>query len=349
MSRLTEQKYDIIKGVSIYFVVCIHIVYRFFTPEWQPLAFELYNYLTGFAVPTFLILGGFFFGKKYFREGASLSGSDVKKGLINTLRRLVLPYYLFVSLLTCYNLIIGKDIFWKHFLFIDVREHGLYFLIIYTYASVFALSLLWLFKHRPKKSTSVLIAVSSLIFFVFPHHMRHIDSVVLSYLPLISFFCFGIPLYFLITHFETRIRSENTALALGIVLISYTALIYGARKILGPFPVITSAPPTVFELIYCLLAFWLALCLMSRDFFINTFKWVKAGSFGTNSLFIFLVHPFLINGVAPAVKAGYHHLNIDYNTSVFIIPVLITAYLVTLLSSVLFRLLPHHFKSLFTR
>ena len=74
-------KFNVLKGISIYFVVCIHFFYKFFTPNNKPLSIEIYNYFTGFAVPFFLILGGYFLGKKYLYGDREITFIELKKAI----------------------------------------------------------------------------------------------------------------------------------------------------------------------------------------------------------------------------------------------------------------------------
>lgn len=342
-------KYNIIKGVSIFLVVCIHIVYIFFSKSSKPLFFEIYNYITGLAVPFFLILGGFFFSKKYLNNyKVNFTLDSFVKAIIGIFKRVVVPYYLFVLILTFYNYTNGNEIFWKHFLFIDSNEHGLYFLIIYTYSFVFSISLLYLLKGFRGKIIALTISILSLSFYIIVWKVDCSQSVVISQLPYISFFTFGALFYFLDSLVLIKKEQKMISVIVLSLIVIYTMGLYLMRKIIGPFPVFTSAPPTVFRLIYCVLFYWFFLCILSNIEVSSLLKKFHFDRFGVDSLFIFLIHPYLIKVAVPAIREIYSMLNLNYD-NMFLFVVIVLAYLITFISHFIYKLLPNQIMAIFSR
>jgi len=351
-------KYNLIKSISIFLVVCIHVVYKFFTADSKPFAFDLYNYITSFGVPFFLILGGFFFSKKFLNTKRNFTSKVLINSSTSLLKRLIIPFYFFVLLLTAYNLLIGKDVLWSQFLFIDSNENGLYFVIIYVYSSVFSLFFLYLLRNKtnPWEKTRIVIPLISLVLFpitsylvtVFPH------NAVISQLPYICFFSFGIPLFFLNQYIEEKYTKNHCnfkiLILLSIILFLYTVCLYFARKFFGNFPVFTSGPPPIFRMIYCLLLFQVSLILLSSKSITYFVKKIFTIDFGVNSLFIFFIHPYFIKiFIAPVINLFCSTISFNIHQNIFIIPVIITAYLITYLSNLTFLILPIKFQKFFSR
>lgn len=343
-------KYDALKGICIYFVVCIHFVYKFFTPEKKPLSFEVYNYITGFAVPLFLVLGGFFFAKKYLSKDVCVGKDELKFSLRSLFNRIVIPYYIFVVILTCYNAVTGKSIFWSHFLFIDSNSHGLYYLIIYVYSFLWCLFIVFIFpRNVSKKYLIVLIPLISLIFFPIVFMHSNIHSVVFSQLPLISFFAIGIPLYFIQDYLEKNVTYCNYKTVLGtfLLIITLTAIIYHLRKIFGAFPVFVSAPPSIWILFYCAFGFLMAINILSSRIISQVVDKLVFVSFGANSLFIFLIHPYFIKVFIPIIFKTTYLIGLSISNDMFLLVILIFSYLTTMLSHFSIRLLPIRVRNIF--
>lgn len=335
-----------IKGMSIYLVVCIHFVYSFFTPENKPLLFEMYNYVTQLAVPFFMIIGGFFFCKKFLKGNKNLNFQDILKALSGLFVRVVVPYYIFTILLSFYNISTTGNIFWKQFLFIDSRGNGLYFLIIYTYSVLFSIFLLSIFQYGfSNKKIIFLIPVVSLLFYPVSHflHQAYPDNGIVLALPLISFFASGMPIYLM---FEKMINDKYACRRLFIigvsifVLFMYTLMLYIARKYIGYFSIFTSSPPTIYRMIYCIIIFIISLVVFSFDSIISLVKRYYFLDFGVNSLFIFLIHPYFVKIIVPFVCLIFAKTKIDVFSNWFFLPLLLVSYMVTYLSHKFLSLVP---------
>ncbi len=343
-------QYDALKGICIFFVVCIHFVYRFFTPEQKPASFEAYNYITGFAVPLFLVLGGFFFAKKFLCDEVSIDRAALKSILTSFFYRVLVPYYIFVTILSCYNFSVGNPVFWWHFLLIDSNSHGLYYLIIYVYSFLWSLFILYLLQTKVSKQYFIsLIPLLSLVFFPIVFMNSDIHRIVFRHLPLIAFFAIGIPLYFTQDFLKNKVSHYNykTVLVTSLLIAALTAIIYYLRHFLGPFPVFSTAPTSVWMLFYCALAFLFAINILS----IPAISWLADKlmlvSFGVNSLFIFLIHPYLIKVFIPIIESATSSLEIPINSNMFLLPVLVIAYFTTMLSHFSIRLLPVKIRNIF--
>lgn len=341
-------KYNNLKGFSIYLVVCIHLIYKFYTPDSRPILFEMYNYVTGLAVPFFLILGGFFFSKKYIMIGSGLDGVQLIKAIKNCFYRIIVPYYIFVVILSIYNYVIGENIYWKHFLFIDSNAHGLYYLIIYTYSFVFSLVLTYLMRKLNGLQISIFLAAISVNFYFVTANIGTTNNVVLLQLPYISFFCFGSLLHAVINVYNNKMSASKHAVILLLSIVLLTGLIWLARKIFGPFAIFTTAPPTIFRLIYCLLLFCLALILLSNPFLSKRMRQIGFGVFGLNSLFIFLIHPYLIKISVPILLNIYSMFQWEFDNQFFPV-IIVVAYVITYLSNAIFNILPQKIKQVFSR
>lgn len=348
IKNISDDTFDLIKGLSIFFVVSIHIVYSFFTPHSKPLLFEFYNYLTGLAVPFFYILGGFFFAHKYIYNQEPFTKEIYIKSIKLTLKRIVIPYYIFVLILFIYNALTGIPIYWPHIFFINSNTHGLYYLIIYTYSFLFTSTILFIFNKFNKKLCSFIIFILSLSFFLIEIGIQHENNVVFSHLPDISFYCSGIIVYHIFNYFNIS-TSKKATINYIIILIAYAFLLYVARKIFGPFPIITSAPPTIFRLIFCVLIFFIVINIFSTKFISYSFKKMKFNKFGQQSLFIFLIHPYFIKFFIPFIAYIYKIFSFNYNNNFFVITVLAISYLISIISLFTILLIPKKVASIFTR
>jgi len=343
-----EDKYNALKGVSIFFVVTIHYVYKFFTPQAKPFSVELMNYLTSFAVPLFLIMGGYFFSRKFLDTSRSVLIDEglLKASFLGLLKRIVLPYYMFSIFLSLYDYSIGQPILWTQFLFIDSNSHGLYYLIIYTYAFLFCLSFVFIAQFFLNKKLIVvhLTLLSLISFCIIPPGVFVGKGVVFRQLPLIAFFCIGVPLYFVQTSLvEQRFKGVGMPSLIGaffIISVVLTCCIVLLRKIFGPFPVFTSAPPTIWRLLYSSIVFLIILNLLSLEKLVTCLHKSEFVAFGSNSLFIFLIHPYLIKIVYPVICYLSQVFSLTIYSNAFLIVILVVAFITTIISDKLLWVVP---------
>ena len=352
----TSQKVDIIKGVLIFLVVYLHVMFKFYTPSVQrpPLLVEILNYLASFAVPLFLMLGGFFFSGKILnllKQGKSVDLFSFFKGII---KRLFIPYYIFVFILVLHNYVIGAAFPLDIFLLIDADTKGLYFILIYFYAFLFALlsfRLLTIFKFQANRIFSIYIPIISLLFFPLCHFLIpwFPDNFLLRNLPLICMFTFG----FLVWPWFENIKqlSSNNRLELlfllGIAVLIFTLFLWGARRIWGAFPVFVSHPPSVAVLLYTLLLFVILLVVfVPGESFVHLGRILFLQKMGEESLFIFFLHPYLLLFIVPVLSFFCNELTAS---NLFFLPLLIASCLTSLLSLVCFAFLPSSVKKIFVR
>jgi fucose 4-O-acetylase-like acetyltransferase len=348
--KTRSQNFEALKGVCIYFVVCIHFVYQFFTPEEKPIAFEAYNYITSFAVPLFLVLSGYFFAKKYLSSGKPVGIDTLISSFKTLFFRILIPYYIFVVILSCYNYAVGVPVFWKHFLFIDSNSHGLYYLIIHVYSFLWCMLVVYFLQEKVSTKYHVLlVSVSGFVFFPIVFANSGVSSVVFRQLPLIAFFTSGIPLYFIQKYVRENILNYEykTAFYSFLGVMALTIIVYFLRKYLGPFPVFSSAPPSVWKLLYCALVFLIAINFLSIPTVSRVFERLMFVSFGTNSLYIFLIHPYFIKAFVPIIESVVSSMNLSVNNNSFLLPVLAVSYFVTVLSQRSFGLLPEKIRNIF--
>jgi hypothetical protein len=353
-AKIQLDEFDAIKGLSIYWVVCIHIVYSFFSAESKPLLFDIYNYFTQLAVPFFMILGGFFFAKKYLQSNKLINTQDLAKSVKNTFSRIVIPYYIFAVLLAVNNIVSGKNVYWKQFLFIDSNSHGLYFLIIYTYSLIFSICLLKVLQRVfSNKNIIFMMPIVSLLFFPLSNYLHYIfpsNKIVLD-IPLITFFSFGIPIYFFYKNIFDKYNKSYTHVifVLCLFISIFTLILFFARKYYGSFPVFVSSPPTIYRMVYCITIFMLVLIFFSNKKNMKYIRKTHMVPFGVNSLFIFLIHPYFLKFIIPMVVYSYGILEIPIFSNYFFVPMLLLSYLVTFLSYKMFTYLPVRIQNIFSR
>lgn len=350
-TKIRDVRLDELKGLCIYFVVVIHFMYSFFTPTVKPFSFEIINYITGFAVPLFLVSGGFFFAKKFFKKNTFVDLDYLTTSFKSLFRRVIVPYYIFIIVLSCYNFLCSKPIFWPHFLFIDSNSHGLYFLIIYVYSFTFCLFFVYFLQNYCNKKTMVvMIPALSFVFFPIVSMNIDVDKVVFRNLPLISFFAVGIPLYFVQVFLQKHTKNHPHKIAAGlfllILVLTFTLCIL--RKVFGTFPVFVSSPPSVWMLIYCSLLFLMSITLLSIPAISKISSKLLLVRFGYNSLFIFLLHPYFINVFAPVLGITTTYLGLSTNNNFFLIPVLVASYFTLVLCQYTFNLLPPTVRNIFS-
>jgi hypothetical protein len=144
-------------------------------------------------------------------------------------------------------------------------------------------------------------------------------------------------------------KSKNKLLvfsSLCIFSVIYTAMLYYARTIVDNLPIFT-IPVTIFQLIYTIIAFILLLILLDNvKYAIYLGKLLCFDGFGRESLFIFLLHPYFMY-LLPSLFLFFFKNTINHNA--FIFPLLLSAYIITLLSYGVYRMLPPRIKQLFSR
>jgi fucose 4-O-acetylase-like acetyltransferase len=351
--KANYEKFDALKGIAIFLVVSIHFTYNLFPSGVTPALLQGYNYITMYAVPLFLVLGGYFFASKFIDRCNGISKKEFYYSISGIFRRIGVPYYISVAVLTCYNIIVDKDIYWKSFFFIDSHEHGLYFLIIYIYAFIFSFILCVISQKRLSKfSTVSMIATVSLFFFIITYSFESLlpDNIVFKQLPLISFFCFGIPLYFLQKILiNYKINRIKIAFMLIIGIILFTLCLYILRKFFGPFAVFVNCPTTIYLLLYSLIVFLFLITILSYPLVLGVCK--KAGfvNFGSNSLFIFLFHPYLVKVIVPNIVSVFEKNNMVLFSNAMFPVVLMLSYIVVYCSSKLCEAMPLQFQKVFSR
>jgi hypothetical protein len=347
----TTDKYSIFKGITILFVVSIHVLYKFHGHD-KPGVLEAFNYIIGFSVPLFMILGGFFLTSR-LENLKSLE--DIKFYLIRVAKRILIPYYIFIIILTCFCYLTSKQLSILPFLLVDANTHGLYFIIIYIYSYIMSGLLTYFFIVVFKIKKNILLAIVlpliSLIFFplskIFIEYFPY--SSVAGSLSYISYFIFGFP----IAIFCRKISSLNTIKKfrwLFIVIVFsffYTIFLYFARKIYGHFPIIASHPPTFFLLIYSICVFLILNILLDELNILTVIgKKLLLNKFGDESLFIFYIHPYFIYLLPFIFNAFFKDI---LHNNMFVFPWLVFSYLITFFSLKIYDILPLKYKTIFSR
>lgn len=340
-------KFNIFKGIVIFLVVCIHILYKFHGRD-KPLVLEAFNYITGFSVPLFMALGGFFLEPKLENNCSMQSLKLLFKRLV---KRILVPYYIFITILIIFELLTGSSPSLKALFLIDVNTHGLYFIIIYIYSYIIASILSYLINKASNNNSIALLAITpaiSLIFFPISNILsnRFPDSTVANNISLIPYFVFGLPLYKVMSHIDKSNKKLVVFSSLCIFSVIYTAILYYARTIVYDLPIFT-IPVTIFQLIYTITAFILLLIILDNvKYVVDLGKLLYFDGFGKESLFIFLLHPYFMY-LLPPLFLFFFKNTINHNT--FIFPLLLSAYIITLFSYGVYRMLPPRIKQLFSR
>ncbi len=344
-------KYSIIKGIAILFIVSIHVLYKFHGHD-KPRMLEALNYLIGFAVPLFMILGGFFITKKL--ENIK-SAEDIKVLFLRIVNRLLIPYYIFIVILTCFLYLDGKQLSILPFLLIDANTHGLYFIIIYIYAYAVSGLSAYFFIVILKLNKNVILAITlpllSLLFFP-------LSKTLINYFPncnvahslsFVSYFIFGFP----VAIFCRKISSSNTSrkficlFVICIFCIFYSLCLLFARKIFGHFPIISDSPPSLLRLIFCLCAFLFLYIILDEIKIITVIgNKLLFNKLGDESLFIYFVHPYFIYFLPFIFN---HFFKYFIKNNMFIVPWIISSYLIAFLSLKILYILPLKYKSIFSR
>jgi len=349
--RNIVDKYNIFKGIAIFFVVSIHVLYKFHGYD-KPKLLEVFNYVIGFSIPLFMMLGGFFLTPKLESLTTIEHLNIFFKRIV---KRILLPYYFFSILLICFRILIKKPISILPLLLIDANTHGLYFVIIYIYSYTFSIlsvyCLNFIFKNKKNVLLTVVLPLISLIFFPFSKILIEYfpNSSVAGTLSYISYFIFGFPIFMLCQKISSlkSIDKFKSLFVLCLFCFIYTGCLYYARKIYGHFPIISDHPPSLFRLIYSI-CFFLFLYIISDEIKIFTLigKRILLDRFGENSLFIFFVHPYFIYLLPLIFNAFFKNL---IHNNMFIFPWLVSSYLITFFSLQLYIILPLRFKNIFSR
>jgi fucose 4-O-acetylase-like acetyltransferase len=349
---MNKDKYNVFKGITILLVVSIHVLYKFYGHD-KPILLEVMNYVTSFSVPLFMILGGYFFTSKL--ESLS-SFYDLKKIFKRLFKRIIIPYYIFVLILICFNLISGINMdVWPLLLLYDANTHGLYFILIYIYSYVFSALIYYiLIKYLTNNKYIILtyiVPTIGLLFIPLTYYFIKLFpyNTVVSSLTYISYFFVGFPIYYIckrISLLKFYMKIKIYFIFLFCVII-YTVLLYYMRTIFGHFSVITTSPPTLFLLIYSIFVFMFFYFILEQvDYITFGAKCIMINKFGEESLFIFFIHPYFIYLLPIIFNAICKDI---IHTNMFIIPWIISTYLITFCSLLIYKLLPSRIKTVFSR
>lgn len=343
--------YNMIKGISILLVVAIHILYRFHGQE-KPALVQAFSYLTGFSVPLFMIIGGFFLTSKLEKLSEFKSLLLILKRLV---KRIIIPYYIFVFILIVFRLSTHRPVrIWPLILLLDVNTHGLYFILIYIYAYVISAvtmyALNFFLKGKTTLSLTLIIPCASLVFFPLSVHLlKHYPSnTVFASLTYITYFITGFPLFFLCNKISAMgLKGKIKVFALILLTcFLYTAILYSAR--FGGWKLtIYSTPPSFFYMIYSVL-FFLIIYIVVENVPVLSYigKKLRVDKFGEQSLWIFLTHPYFMY-VLPIIFAILFSGIIK--TNAFVLPWFFCTYAVTWLCLQLMKPLPLKIKRIFSR
>jgi hypothetical protein len=340
------------KGVTILLVVSIHVLYKFHGAD-KPIVLELFNYVTGFAVPLFLILGGYFFFKKVERIS---NGGHLIETFKKLCSRIILPYYISVLLLVFFRMIIGRPVSpWPLFFLYDANTHGLYFILIYIYAYVFTATLFYilsvLIKFNTKFVLVIMVPCLSLLFFPFSGYLMEAfpNNFVVGALPYISFFVAGFPICELCERIALLSSIKKTMIFTFIVILGclYTITLYVVRLNFGHFRIITSHPPTLYFLIYSVLCFLMFYFIIIEAGFLSVVgKTMLINRLGEESLFVFLIHPYFVYLLPSLFNSLFENMIAN---NLFLLPWAISTYVISILTLYIYKVMPLPVKSIFSR
>lgn len=345
-----SEKINIFKGIIILFVVSIHILFTFHGHN-KPKLIEFFYYIIGFSVPLFLLLGGFFLSNKLININ---SKNYIILLLKRLLKRIMVPYYLFVGILMIFCFITNRPFSIKLFLLLDADTHGLYFIIIYIYSyviSVLSVYYLSIVFNNTNILINIIIPLISLIFFPLTKILIDYfpDNTVVCSLSYISFFIFGFPVAMIcrrISFYNSKVKCKYLIFII-LLFLFYTFLLYYCRKIFGFFSIIATKPPTIFFLIYSVFIFIIIYIIIEEfDIITKIGNKLKINEFGRQSLFIFFIHPYFIYSL-PLIYFFFFE-NLIYS-NLFIIPWILSSYIITFLSLKIYEFLPERMKYLFSR
>ncbi len=353
MNRLFENEkiYNIFKGISIILVVAIHILYRFHSKNKPPLV-EAVNYIIGFSVPLFMMIGGFFLAPKLINIKDK---NALKQMFIRMLKRILLPYYIFVFILIIFRYSTGRslDILPLFFLY-DANTHGLYFIQLYIYAYCFSLFSLYIsifiFKINNKYLIYIYLPLMSLVFFPVSFQLLKIFplNTVCSSLTYIVYFIVGFPIYFFlkkISEFEED-KKKCVLVTIFFSCVVYTGFLVLIMRNFENIHVFTT-PPSIYRLILSIYFFIFLIITIDS---INIVKIISektyVNKFGEQSLWIFFIHPYFIYPLPYIFHRFYEKI---LNTNYFIFPWFVSTYIITLISFLTYKTMPSFLKRLFSR
>jgi len=349
MGKNKVDAYSVLKGISIFLVVCIHVLYKFHGAD-KPKLLEALNYITGFAVPLFMIIGGFFLTTKL--EHCT---EDIKLYFKHLLKRILIPYYIFCLILTLFRFLTNKKLFLYPFLLIDAGTHGLYFIIIYVYSYTISGLLFYLIstfnKFDKKIIISIIIPLISFLSFPISNWLSRYapDNSVVIGLTLISYFTAGFPIAVFCRKITPRnfLYKMNILLAIICFLFIYTGILYLFRTFYAKFPIF-SAQPSIFVLIYSICIFLILFIILNEiAFFTVIGKKILFDRFGNESLFIFYIHPYFIYLLPDIFNMIY--LKNTINSNLFVFPWVFFSYLIALISLKIYDILPVKIQKIFSR
>jgi surface polysaccharide O-acyltransferase-like enzyme len=147
MQKARDDKYSLLKGMFIYFVICTHTMISLGYAEggeYSSIAMALLDRSVGFGVPFFLLLSGFFISKK-FKGTLNFDNVTFKFFLKATiLKRVLIPYYIFTTAYMLKRAVLGQKITYSNYFLLESQAHGLYYLVVFIYGLFF---FFWLDGH----------------------------------------------------------------------------------------------------------------------------------------------------------------------------------------------------------
>lgn len=336
---------DVIKGLCAFLVVFSHTINTTLGYD-RPPVFDLYHYIRMLSVPFFLIVGGYVYALSRTKRKRDLKISSFSWKVFT---RLIVPYYVAVSLLAIYNYVIGKEIYWPMFLFLDTNENGLYFVLVYVF-SIFIFELFSRVEFLTLNSRLLLVlAIFSPLVYYFS---LNYESFMPGYLNIYEeiagfvFFASGVLIYLIEKVLVLR-WSANRVLVSSFVGLAVVMFIALYTKIFFPeVAVFVSPPPTFFLIAYAFFAFIAIKAVFDSGYFINIFKSMRFDSIGKISFFIYLFHPFFLKAFGVYIEriANYYPMG-NFSFIIF----LVLAVVVFLLCIGVFKLLPKTAKDFFVR
>jgi len=333
--RQTIDAYSVLKGVSILFVVSIHVLYKFHGAD-KPKLLEAFNYVIGFAVPLFMIIGGFFLTTKL--ENIN-SAEDIKLYFKHLFKRILVPYYIFCLILTLFQFLTNRKVSLDPFLLIGANAHGLYFIITYVYAYAIAGLLFYIITAFSKldKRITLFIILPLIGFVFFP----------LNY---ISYFIAGFPMRFICRKLSP-LKFLDKMKILSIIIafcFMYTWILYSLKENYGKTFLYSGNSPTLLLLIYSICVFLILYIILNEiNILVAIGKKLLIDRFGEQSLFVFYIHPYFMY-LLPDIFNTLHLKSI-INTNMFVFPWIILTYLITLISLKIYDILPVRIQKIFSR
>lgn len=358
MDKVRDQKFSVLKGCFIYFVVSLHFVGQLgfcnSNGEYSSIFTEKLSQIIGFGVPFFMLIGGFFYSQKLEKINEfdiNSFFSLIKKSVVS---RILVPYYVLLLVYIIKLIMTDKynwEILYAFFIVVAAPENGLYFLNIYIASLLFVLSFFFLIKKINVSSQTVLLIIPlvSLLFFLITPDLKKIVSEysMILKLPLISFFCFGIYCNYLFSKYCNRDDAYKFKILLLWILsaVVLTTGIVAGRKLFGHFTVITSTPHSIFALLYSFIFFMITLTTMDlMPSLVSVLSKLGFRKAGDNSLFIFGLHPYIILLLAWMLNSYMHNL---FKPGIDAISVMVVVYVIILTSSFFYDFFPKKIREIF--